>query len=611
MSTAPYQSPNVAAQPKRPESRDRRNRGRWSGITAMDMLRIRRRVRHTASLVSTTGPIRERPGPNWAANYRERLIYWRPTDPFTRELMDDDEILMNTVHEAGHLNWTGGYVTPDGFNRLRFHRLWNAVEDIRIERLMSREFPGFVSVRMNSNTRCHEFHAQADVSTYSLHDQVWLSWMGYEENLGGLGSQAAQDFASATWPQISRVANSHDSAQVAEGIAAVFEEMEKAVEENRAPDVANLPDGWDEFGLDELTDHPSRSKLPETEEDGTLSDAPDMLGEGGDGTGPAMQSDDDFDELEPPPGELTADLPGMPIAIFAGMAHDAEDGSDGEQFLIAVFHDERQEEDRSQQDAQVLVNPHMGHGSGEPTNNPSMRPWQNAHDVMRPHINVLTRQIAAKLRTNADDEWEPGLRKGALDMHRAPSSLTGNTRIFRDRHAVGSLDYNFGLGVDVSSSQSSRSRKILEAVVLILTSLENNDLGNCCIPWDDSPGVMKPIGRPLKRFAPYLAGAITNCINGTYEAPSLVAMIDEFAKTSRTATNVFIQITDGQTMGPGESIQLVEELEAMGVYCIGIGVGCSAPHHYETNGKGYSIRKAEELVTLFPSIVNRVIKRGS
>jgi hypothetical protein len=119
---------------------------------SIDLRDIRDQVRYTSSLLSSFRPVFEQMGQSWACNFVERIIYWRttlPYEPFAQ--LSPKEILFLITHEAGHLNFTGGWKVPEDWSdgkSMAFSTFLNAVEDIRIERLMALEFPGFGEIRL-------------------------------------------------------------------------------------------------------------------------------------------------------------------------------------------------------------------------------------------------------------------------------------------------------------------------------------------------------------------------------------------------------------------------------------------------------------------------------
>ncbi|NDD55701.1 hypothetical protein EBZ39_17855, partial [bacterium] len=193
---------------------------------AMVMRKARETVRYAGSLVSNNGPIYEQPGENWSAVMETRTIYWRVTNPRPPfNPMGEEQMLMLTVHEASHLNHSGGWITPADIDKRRFHMFVNAVEDIRIERLAEKELPGFGPLRRKYNAEAIG-EIKDTAKGLGVVERVGLAYLTMEENVSidFLGDDIKQ-FCEDTWPEVSRIANATNTADLAEMLVPIYREL--------------------------------------------------------------------------------------------------------------------------------------------------------------------------------------------------------------------------------------------------------------------------------------------------------------------------------------------------------------------------------------------------
>jgi hypothetical protein len=551
---------------------------RWDGnITALSLRRIRTAVKQTASLVATGGPIFEEPGPNWAASLQERRIFWRPTKPMGGTY-SANELLALIGHEAAHINWSGGWDVPPSFDPDKFHRFVNAGEDIRIERLLGLDLPGFPGAKQelyDNAMKHHKDHAEK----LSLIDQVGLSYLGIENGAGPVGSEDAKKFAEATWPKVNRICNANSTERMARMLEAIYKELNQAENQDRSPDPSNIPGDCDAGGSDSPSENPERSPIPSKEELEQAKQARQKL------------ERDSIGRLS------TKDL-------LKEMKKGANDQSTKDRIQRLI--DREQEAEDQGERAKTMQG---GHKPGEEHGNyrPDEMIWDGAVDRMRPNINSLSKRLQATLRTNAESDWEPGQRKGQLDPSQAWRSLTGDMNVFRTPTQIGARDYTFAVTIDRSSSQCDVAEELLDATALICEGIERAGLGLFAIPWDRGPHVHKPFGQPLKEYKGVLGGAVGRPSGGTYEAPALV-IAQQALRTVSSGHKILITITDGATSNQPESETVLAELEHEGVRCIGISVNADYdPTHYP---RRFNVPSPAELTQLLPRLVNEQVRKG-
>lgn len=594
-------------------------------VSAMDVRRVRKFVRQTASLVSTQGPIKEVLGPMWAAELDTRTIIWRlttQTDP--PKIIDDETCLGLIVHEAGHLNYTGGWKTPSRIDKKRFHRFVNAIEDIRIERLSELEFPGFGPIRKRMNQEAAADWTTDELSGLHIVDLAGMMYLFKEDGLPLRGDPDLAKFVDRTWPEVTRIANATNTADMADMLIPIYDELMRADKarqdakqmEQRVKHHQKMGTSTDEM-IEQLKEKREEGK-PDPEKIGGFQSQKDEDGEetGEPKKGCMSQKGADnptnmpvkspMDEIQ---GRKASTLNELDfIEMLAQMADDA-----GDPKTALKLREWARKEQAEQQAAKKIAEMACGQEAGfGPTPKPPPNPngaseWDAAKTRMRGHINALARKLEATLKNNAADDWETGMRKGQLDLGLAPSSLTGNMNVFRTRTEVGAIDYTFGFIVDVSASQRGRALPLLDASVLVAEACERAGVNWFMLPWDHEPHGFKRTRHQLIDHKGHLGASIRWPRGNTYEAPALIMVEDEF-KRIRSGHRFLITITDGQTTRKDESMEMIQELHKLNVKALAIAVAYhQPPTHYDHS---WAVDTAEELSTLLPRILSEVMRKG-
>lgn len=562
---------------------------------ALAMRKARETVRYAGSLVANNGPIYEQPGENWMANMDTRTIYWRVTDPKPPfKAMCEDQMLMLTVHEASHINHSGGWITPDDIDRKRFHMFVNAIEDIRIERLAEKELPGFGPLRHKFNKESIE-DIKETVKGLGVVERAGVAYLTLEENVSidFLGDDIKK-FCEDTWQEVSRIANATNTADLAEMLVPIYRALVDNEDANKSKEEKEKPDADDISGS-------KRDENGDVEK-GCLSP------NGGDSpTETPMISP--RDKIK---GRNSSNITDMDIIEqLLEMAKNAGDQKTVDEINKWI----RQEEAKRRQAKEQAISM-TGKGGLSAGTTPGQKAleakgedlWRMTKQQNIGAINVLRRKLETTLRNNASDDWETGLSRGQLDMGIAYKSLNGNSNIYRERNAVGAIDYTFGIIVDKSGSQMRRIKTIYEACVVVAEATEQAGISTFMLPWNNAPDEIKPLGDSYSKHAGRLTADILNSNGGTYETPALILSKDEFLRTRPGSKKVLITITDGETHKPNESIQLINELHELGVSCCAISI--AHPHPPKYYEESHYIPDAQALMTLLPRIINQVVKKG-
>lgn len=520
-----------------------------------------RKVRHMASLISGHDKIRERQGEGWAADLNQRIIYWRANHPYKpEEVLSDDQVLWLTIHEAAHLVKSSVWEMPEPpiiDSKKRFHRFWNAVEDIRIERWALERFPGKAHTCKEMRLDFHAALVEAvpDINKASMHmaDQVGLNWINLEYDIPIYGDSASKKFTKKYWGEIQDiVATSSTSNEVAKRILPIYQ---KIMEE--AP--------------------PCES---DDEEEGDVILTMDEDGEGfSDGKGITISFED----------------------LLKGMARDASSGETKRRLIIKI-----QNEQQAQRMAEALALQGIGlEASGIEGHSDD---WNRSKLDNRGPISVLSRRLQSRLSHNESDAWDLRLKRGQFDSGAAHRSLRGNMRVFRKKHAIGRADYDFCITVDMSGSQGGRERELLASCVVASEAIERAGMGLSLITWDGAMRHWKNWHSSIKSAQGIIGYDLAHAGGGTYEGYALRVAEDLIRPRLALGRQVFlITLTDGDTSAVNESQEIMRDLEARGVMTIGVGVMHSAPQHYSTK---ISVQTGEELATVLPNLLRNLIKRG-
>jgi hypothetical protein len=609
-------------------------------VSALKLHRLREQVRRTTSLISTQGPVTEKLGQSWAADIDARQIIWRPTtndaDP---KPLDSDSILFLITHEASHLNYTGGYDTPSDFSQaqaIRFHRLVNATEDIRIERLALREFPGFGPLRAKCNREMIKVHDDRDLSGYNPLDQAWLAWHMIEDGYTRKSrlSPSMEKFVTDNWPTINKAASSASTKDAAKMIEDIFRALDvwKDEEQGQGQDGQGQGDGEAEGDAQEGSGSASGDGEGEGQGQGSGDgeEAPsgpehrDAKGSGGsaagDGKGESSAKGKGSSSLPasdaPSRSSHDADAdnrPGSVTNIYGGDAERAEAMANDATGSKAK--DGLRDEVRAEKNQQAQAQGHAAKNEGtqrdwKTTPMPNRAgAWDAQARAQHPSITTLSRRLGTVLRNNAQDAYQGGYRRGALHARQAYKVTMGNARVFRQRKAVGTKDYVVGLLMDMSDSMDQQVTEINKIAVTLAESMEKAGIGCFIIPWSSLPiGAWKVSDKLDTQAKAFLQSATSRVGGGTYEAAALIMAHDEMKKYPHSE-KILLTVTDGDTISRQESVEILADIKKLRVHDIAVevGSGCDAFHHDHI----IKVRTVAELAIELPKILGKLIRKGS
>lgn len=580
---------------------------------------FRRMVAQTASLVSTDGPIREEMAESWVANMETRTIGWRTTLPWPpSDVITEDEMLVLVAHEAGHLRFSGLHTFADGMtneDKVRFHRFVNAVEDIRIERMLGKEFGGFWHRAQAFVQKCYGFLAPTADELHAV-DQVGLTWVLVEKGAKGIGDPRWIEWARANWARVdTMIANADSTSDLADAVYPVYlelmDEVNKPKEEEQKDDEQQGDAGDEQEQDDDGESGDGSSSASGAGAPGGESGEAGEQGESNDGGAGDESGDIEGKGATDTPVRSDGEAgtgPMSPEEQMKGMREDAE-GDAKDALDTAVQEEQGEKHDARKQKEKVQASADGRSSKGHHFSvDESNLDWQNHAHMNRPQINLLTSRLRSVLRTNAMDNWQGGQKRGRLDTKRAYKASAGNPRIFKQRKAVGSLDYTFGILVDCSASmRGAKSTGALDGTVIVAEALDKVGLNSFIVPWQTIPGVIKRVGDQLTdRVRGFIGSQISGVAGGTIEVSALIVAQEELRKVG--GHRVLFTISDGDTVNKDESARVIRELTNEGVICVSIGVGFPAPAHHP---RQISVKDGAELAAVLPRLIAEYVKRGA
>lgn len=523
-------------------------------------------VRQTASLVSPGGAIKEKMANSWSADFSTRTIEWSPVGA-DGDFISHDAALRVIAHEAGHLEFTGKYIEPSEVRQAekkQYFRWVNAIEDIRMERLVEKCFDGFRSLRLRDRQNIFMVLHAGKGSSYEPIDQACLGFMAMDVDFPLSQLRLA--------PEIEEI------------VVRRWEALENIC--NHAPS----------------TDDLQRLAWPIYKE---------IVGSSNGGGSGSSETGDELDKSTEEVERLAVTSP------FRSGAPEGEDNRPGSS--ANVHGGDREtislEPNKDVNRGSSLVATHAGDDPAKAYGSRARSEWTDSYVRNRLLINSLAHQLRSVLRSNAQTRAQDGYRRGSLNTRRVHSSAYGNTRVFRQISAIEGKSYVFGVLIDTSASMEAMETarvSLIDPVVIVTEALEMAGISSFVIGWDGSIHIGKHVTQKLSDDR---KGAMAKSFwpkgYTTYEAPALLAAEKQFRAGPQDATRVLITITDGATKNRSESKTLLRKMkEGMGVRDISIFVGSARSatntSHHQTR---LIVDDLAELSTELPKLLAEIVRR--
>jgi flagellar biosynthesis GTPase FlhF len=208
-----------------------------TGLSILELRKLRREIRHMLNLIGGGVRIREKPGSWWMADMETRIVYWTAFWPFKPYPPINAMGLLYCIgHEASHIKWSGLYKVKRiaDADRKRFHRFVNAIEDIRVDRLSTRQYGGFREAQRHVRLTLREDMTRTKPEGMKLISAVSMNAIfSFDIGEQPFGSDLAKEVSIRLWPKLDRIANSRSTQQVATALEPIFLEVKRIEEEER------------------------------------------------------------------------------------------------------------------------------------------------------------------------------------------------------------------------------------------------------------------------------------------------------------------------------------------------------------------------------------------
>lgn len=580
-------------------------------------------------------------GGRWAFDLSNDILVWSSFDPVTRRVITRREAARLVVHEIGHRLVTGGYTAPATVDRLRFHGLVNAAEDVRMEDLMCGVFPGFA---------VHRVPVARDVLTWRLRsvwhrntpdtlERVWVSLMWVGDGCGPLSSVPrskyltpdVRDLIAECLPDWTTATTARRTREMVPALLRILARIDSfdGVQAEQSDDGDDQPGNPDQPGDD--GDDADGDDQPGPTNPGPTNPGPTNPGPDGDGDDDGDDGDDRNGGGGAPDGDDDADTDPM------DGGRDVRPGDDRVNAAVNASRAVRMIDQRDAShtagidrvdgiDADVLDRVTRWMGNAATSTAAPDNPWANVppnpyyvghpsappdmtgtvRGVTRNLSNMTGRRLSDILDTNGRGGVQRRTTRGRLDRRRAGRVLRGDVRVMRRNTAPdGVTDWSAIVCLDASSSMSSGDRRDALAALLVLADaadrIDGLDVGACI--WSGLVDYAVPPGR---MDLPTVAAKYYAASGGTNERPALEWAYG--ASVAHGATGrIVVVATDGETCDPQGAADTAASMAALGFVTVGIGIGYGAPAHHPHR---VNIRDPRHLPHALTGVIGHIMKGG-
>lgn len=532
-------------------------------------------------------------------------------------------------HEAGHCKHTDFLGARPYMERWRDAGddlalgLNNALEDIRLEKLVRAEYPGSAdnlrATARHVNTKFLEAYEGGEYSEAQLDDVLfigpgavtWRGRFGYggrtPERCWELLGEDVQAKVEAAIEALEDCENTVDVCKLTERLVAEWRE-ERAEAERRGRGRGE-GEGEGEGGTGERVEGEAGDFADSADSDDSDDGSEGEASEAGDGDGDGSEGDevtskgsseDKSDEC-PVAGDEVKPLGGFdPTEVIMDALKEsevlAEEGDSSVWRVIDTsgdkFFDVMDGHTYTAQKAVAKVKPDA---------------YDELIAEMRSEIGVVRRKLERLLIAQQKRQWVGGLEEGKLDTRRMPAVLAGRTNVFKRKHDAEDLDTAVTLLIDLSGSMcegpGSRAWGAMQAAICLAEALERTTVkyevlgfsNNRRMPgfdrargWNrieylDLP-IFKGFDHALARRRKAMAGIGWSTGLNNSDADAIRLVWDRLKKRGES-NKVMIVLSDGEpaAAGSGHYRQLervVPEVMAEGCNLAAIGIQTDAPSQF-------------------------------
>lgn len=559
---------------------------------------------------------------------------WLPSLPKGAEIGKREQGIFRgyTDHEAGHIRHTDREALEKAMPKFkanpRLHGVWNALEDVWLERRVIAEYPGAVE-NLCETAKAVDEKALKDIPASDPRWQddrfvgaVALTWEGRKDYGHDSGAKCLERVSAKLRDQLpvwigalDACNNTQDVLDLAELIhgeivSGKYTKPEKGTKRgeggaSKGGEAGTPTDG--EFEEGEA--NASGDGEPEIADEDSTGEA--SRGHGGTGCSDRDDTKDDY-EARPDPGTYDGFKLDKVVRNEAARIVAAE-GKDAYRPWSTRFDKVHTRFDEAGK-------------FGEFTYGSTMRSIANKHpnlyqqriDRAAGHINVVRRKLERVLLSQQNRGWEGGHEFGKLDSRRLVGAYRAEPKVYKAREPVAELDTAVQLLVDLSGSMRGKEADLATDVIVVLSEV----LAKVNIPFevtgfnsrsgkhggareDDWHNAYRAYARTYARFEPIdiyvfkafderfaeakpIIGQIAEHAGGNnVDGEALMMVYPRLAKRSERR-KVLMVLSDGApacatTMDAVLAKHLkdtVKHISKSGVECIGIGIQTDQVRHY-------------------------------
>lgn len=551
-----------------------------------------------------------------------------PSLPLGVEIDDKSQKIIRgySDHEAGHLRHTDRKVIEANEPLLRanpkLHQIWNALEDVWLERRVIEEYPGSMENIRETATSVDE----AALRQFKAGDEVWkddkfvgpvaITWEGrkpYGHTSGTKCLERVSDELKANvkaW--VEALGACRNTADVMELAKWVHGELQKPLTDK--PRRPPPPDGKVKPGEG---DKGEKGEATEIEGDESGEDE----GEGDESSGADKPRGSDT-EGEGKPISMRPDSEHMSFEMKDAVEREVKKlvksgGSEAYRpYTLAndKFHT-RFDEDGKYYPSESFGSTMRSYAMHSPG------AYAERLAMVSGNLNVVRRKLERSLMAKMNRSWSGGHLHGKLDAKRLVSAYRGGETVYKLRDPAPELDTAVEILVDLSGSMGGYKAELARDVCVVLAEV----LSKSGVPFEitgfnnrSSPVIVSPKGARV----PSSAGELQRKFPGFHryesldiyvfkafderfsEAKPYIAQIDEWAGANNSDSEallmvvprlearlerrkVFMVLSDGLPEFYGNSgrgkehlRKVVNDMLGRGIECIGIGISTDAVKHF-------------------------------
>ena len=580
-------------------------------------------VRQVIELIDPSGAIRSQLGPSWAVNMHERILF--ANRMFNNRPLTREELEFLTFHEGGHLLFTDPdfKVPADVKHRKVFKEVWNACEDMRMERQVGAKFPGFEQNRRNiAGQLLYEAvqSTQEDiVANGNVARATWMEAMGFEywnrwphrrndpdnymyRTMWGFAHRGQEFFDAlrATLPDYRKAAEQPTMAKMMPIVRRIYDALlpyldgdkggdgEDGGEDEGDPGEGEGGEGGGETGTEttEGEDTTEGGEAGDGEQDGEAEGGSsssedgddDAEGEQDEGDTDAEGDDDDAKDGDDGEGDDSSDdesdADGDEPGKGAGNEEGTDDPSGESEDAQSEGEQDVPEDDEGDELTPVNV---FEEGENDPTkydieDQSSVNGWKNAVD--KGVVSQFSGIMRNMLRANEVGALRRGLYAGNVDTKRWDRMVTAHEyNIFQKKDDPEAPRYALIISVDTSGSMSGKpSDDALRAAATMAEAWRKLKLPFTVFGWGSSVNYI--VTDKSRNHVLDIAHQRRSSGGGTSEAAA-VNMAFEVAMryASQGYTPLWFHVTDGQAYDTEQAKidTFVRSFGAGHLYFVGIG----------------------------------------